>query len=282
MTSVEGTVGSDAAGTDAAGRRTSSRPPLVLRVPVDPDQDRSPAELVAAHLAVTVGGVVRLEVAPADDSPLLPLALAERCQRLRDLGAPEVAWQRLTTGRVADAILRGGDDPGSLLCMGFGSRHAPTSMLFSSVTEEVLRRSSLPVLVIGPRIVVPSAPLAQVVVATEGSEVASRAVAVATDLSDRLGMPLRSLRVEPPGGDAPSPGPLPPRHGSGAAVEVVVGSDPASTILRAIGDAPTLLVIGAHKRGGRRRFALGSVALDLVRQATCPVLVVPAAGTRST
>lgn len=249
--------------------------PLVLRVPVDPEGDeRGAAELLAAAVAVVADGTIQLEAAPTRDRAEV-LRLVDRCQVLRDLGAPSVGWRQLGPGRVPDAILDGGRAPGTILCMALGSRHAPGSMLFSSVTDEVLRRSPVTVLVAGPHLTPPTGRFEQVVVAADGSEVAARAVAAATELAARLGAPVRTVRVVAPATEHPRPSTTPTDEGPGA-VELVAAADPAGAILRAVGADPSILVIGAHKRGGPRRFALGSVALDLVRRARCPVLVVPA------
>ena len=43
-----------------------------------------------------------------------------------------------------------------------------------------------------------------------------------------------------------------------------------------------LIVIGSHCRAGLRRFALGSVAEEVLRKAGCPVLIVPAASSERT
>jgi nucleotide-binding universal stress UspA family protein len=56
---------------------------------------------------------------------------------------------------------------------------------------------------------------------------------------------------------------------------VVVGR-PATEIVRFLQEAGAdLLVMGTHGYGGVKRLLLGSVADQVVRQATCPVLVVP-------
>jgi nucleotide-binding universal stress UspA family protein len=55
---------------------------------------------------------------------------------------------------------------------------------------------------------------------------------------------------------------------------VQIGSA-ASEIVKASKDWPAdLVVIGSHGRGGIRRALLGSVAEGVMRQASCPVLVV--------
>lgn len=61
-------------------------------------------------------------------------------------------------------------------------------------------------------------------------------------------------------------------------LEVVEGRDIAQEILTAAARfAADLIVIGTHARTGLRRVLLGSVAEEVLRHATCPVLVVPSA-----
>lgn len=57
---------------------------------------------------------------------------------------------------------------------------------------------------------------------------------------------------------------------------VLAEGDPATEILRIAQERQTdLIVMGTHGRTGLRRFLMGSVAEQLVRRATCPVLTVP-------
>lgn len=64
---------------------------------------------------------------------------------------------------------------------------------------------------------------------------------------------------------------------------VVEEGDPAKVITRIAGDeAPDLLIMGTHGRGGFQRLVLGSVTEKVLRLVACPVLTVPppaAAGT---
>ena len=67
---------------------------------------------------------------------------------------------------------------------------------------------------------------------------------------------------------------LPPQA---AALDFVQIGSPETEIVNAAKDWPAdLIVIGSHGRGGIRRALLGSVAEGVMRQATCPVLVVRA------
>src|SRR4029453_3401945 len=56
---------------------------------------------------------------------------------------------------------------------------------------------------------------------------------------------------------------------------VVVGRPPAEIVRYAEGHAADVIVMGTHGYGAVKRFLLGSVADQVLRQATCPVLVVP-------
>jgi nucleotide-binding universal stress UspA family protein len=57
----------------------------------------------------------------------------------------------------------------------------------------------------------------------------------------------------------------------------VLEGDPAREICRAAAEhGATAIVLGTRGRGGVARFFLGSVALDVVRNAPCPVLTVGA------
>lgn len=57
---------------------------------------------------------------------------------------------------------------------------------------------------------------------------------------------------------------------------VVREGDPATEILRAIGEVrPILVVMGTHGRGGLPRLLLGSVAEKVIRQSPAPVLTIP-------
>ena len=65
-------------------------------------------------------------------------------------------------------------------------------------------------------------------------------------------------------------------------VDVVVGP-PAFEIVRYAGErGADLLVVGSHGRGIIRRFLLGSVAERVLREAGCPVMIVPDRALRAT
>ncbi|QUQ64046.1 universal stress protein [Kutzneria sp. CA-103260] len=52
----------------------------------------------------------------------------------------------------------------------------------------------------------------------------------------------------------------------------------AARVLHEVSEGADLLVLGSHQRGPVGELLLGSVSRECVRHATCPVVVVPAAG----
>jgi nucleotide-binding universal stress UspA family protein len=64
--------------------------------------------------------------------------------------------------------------------------------------------------------------------------------------------------------------------------DVVVGPAAAAIVSYADGHTADAIVIGSHGRGVIRRFLLGTVAERVLREANCPVLVVPDRALRGT
>ena len=144
-------------------------------------------------------------------------------------------------------------------------------------------------------------PVKRLVVATDFSDTAERALAVGIDFAKLMGAALDLVHVYPlpsTGVLSPMPGvvpaPLPgpdelqtiERRLTALGVKVedagvqylstyLVG-DPSDEInsyaRRAVAD---FIVVGTHGRTGIRRALLGSVAEQVIRRAHCPVLVVP-------
>jgi len=269
-------------------RRVADRPlvagveaPLTITVPVDPVVGPGVNELMAVSIARAAAVDLELVVMARSQVPDLAASMEARCRSLAEAGAPAVRWRELPPGRIAEAIVDYAEGPGPMvLCMALASRHATTSMLVSSVTEEVLRRSTVPVLVAGPHLGELPDRYDQVVVASEGSQGARGALAAGTALASLVGAEIRVVRVDHP--VPPPSAPDPHRSGRpadrGRAPEVISSPDPAGAILDAVaGRLRTILAMGCHKLGGQLRFALGPVTLDVVRRARCPVLVVPPA-----
>ena len=65
-------------------------------------------------------------------------------------------------------------------------------------------------------------------------------------------------------------------------LDVVVGPAAFEIVRRADERGADLLVLGSHGRGVIRRFLLGSVAERVLREAGCPVMIVPDRALRAT
>lgn len=128
-------------------------------------------------------------------------------------------------------------------------------------------------------------PPRRIMVAVDPSRVSLRAYRAAKTLAERYGAALECVYCEAP---------LPPELSAygvaggargrqvaaelqkrldGASVRVVPG-EPARLLPR-LSRSCDLLVLGTHRRRGAARLLLGSVAAAAVRDAVCPVLVVP-------
>ncbi len=138
-------------------------------------------------------------------------------------------------------------------------------------------------------------------VPTDGSPPARRAVDRATELAGKLGKPILGLYVIETGhtDGYPEFSVLPtedmyekhwekaqqmlkkaftPAQDAGVEVkmEVVRAENPWTGILDAAEEGSVdMIVMGSHGRGGLRRFLLGSVAERVARAAPCPVMLVP-------
>jgi nucleotide-binding universal stress UspA family protein len=119
----------------------------------------------------------------------------------------------------------------------------------------------------------------QILVATDFSESARRALAVGAQYARALGAHIHLLHISAAAGmDAMQPlADVKADAGDDVSITVVGRSgEPAEEILRyAASHSIGLIVMGTHGRTGVSRVLLGSVAESVLRNASCPVLVVP-------
>lgn len=143
----------------------------------------------------------------------------------------------------------------------------------------------------------------RIVVALDGSGRGERALPPATELATKLGLPLHLVRVadltwlrlglneaaleyaalsselaeEQAEAAAYLDGVAARLRGEGLAVTREVRSGFAARQLLALTGPNDLLAMASHGRTGPARLLLGSVAEEVTRQATCPVLLIRAA-----
>lgn len=222
---------------------------------------------------------------------LLPLKAALDQVRDRLRSADVRAVTEAVTGDAVDEILqRAGSEDFDLVALATRGRSGLARAFLGSVTEEVLRRATIPLLVTRPNLRVRD--WKRMLVALDGS---TRAEAILPDVA-RLGRALRAtlhvMRVVPPpvanSGLHRIPSyyteedPLPyltlacerlAQKGL-LALPLLREGAPAAEIVRSASEIEAgLICLTTHGRSGLSRAFLGSVAEQVMRNASCPVLV---------
>lgn len=222
--------------------------------------------------------------------------LRETRSRLR-IGepAPEVSTA-LVQGPLRAALLgHAGDAGATLIVMATRPLRGLRRVWSGSVTDELVRRCPVPVLVIlareGP---LPEPRVDRVMVPLDGTIAAEGVVAHAVAMARLFGAGLLFVRVVGPDRDSKAaerylasveqrvqPSGIP------AETRMAVGQDVAETLVRTATEAQASVVaLSSHYRRGLSRLIFGNVAEALVLDGSCPVLVLAgparrAAGSRS-
>lgn len=194
------------------------------------------------------------------------------------------------------ALLDASDDA-DLLVLGARGIGGFKALLLGSVSQQCLHHATCPVAIVrGDRHDVPER-TARIVVGTDGSEPARRALDWALEAGRRHRAAVEAVTVWAPPymtgevftGVAFDPAPLAAAAGrtlddaleaadtSGLPAPVtrtVSTGGAAATILR-LAETADLVVVGSRGLGGFRELLLGSVSHQLAHHATCPVVVVP-------
>jgi nucleotide-binding universal stress UspA family protein len=197
---------------------------------------------------------------------------------------------------VVDTMKKHGVD---LVVMGTHARTGAARLFLGSTTEAVLRSSTAPVLTVRATQPLERHPFAIALLGVDDSEASDAAVALAAKLAGAFKTQIIACNAI----DATqlyenaASYPFDPQelleemHAEGeaivaralkrasfdaaaATVEVVDGSAATALLESAQQHNATVIVLGSHGRRGLRRFFLGSVAEDIVRGSTVPVLVV--------
>jgi nucleotide-binding universal stress UspA family protein len=303
----------------------------VVLAPVDGSTRALHAVPWAAKLAGPDGTVVLLRVVPPQpeyaESLFSFVGAEERVREIQD------AWTRTAKADMdeAEALLSGSGvtveqmvaegEPDEeivaaaarrgvqMIAMASHGRGAVGRAIFGSVADRVARTAPVPVLILRSpdEDVVPSVAVSRIVVPLDGSEIAARALPVASELAEHLAAPVHVIRAVDAALSLPmasgvfGAGPVVDANvtdqiweeaeaearstvtaavsqlqseGVDASGGIVIGS-PFFAISEAI-EPGDLLTLTSHGRGGVRRWLLGSVAEKLVREAKAPVMLVPA------
>ncbi len=300
----------------------------VVLTPIDGSELALGAVPLAATLAGPAGTVMLLRVIPpharqntqgtagdegaqAIEQAWTSAAEAELDEAAHSLETLDVDVKRLVvTGEPDEEIVAAAARHGAdLIAMASRGRGAIGRAIFGSVADHVARTATVPVLIVRAATEETGKPvaIARLVVPHDGSEVAARALPVASDLARRLGIPVHVVRAVDPVtsmpmgrgvyGTAPMvSAEITDRVWQEAEAEAKATVTEATAHLKdegivasgavlngspffAISDATQpgdLIVLTSHGRGGVRRWLLGRVAEKLVREAPVPVLLVPA------
>ena len=265
-------------------------------VPLDGSALAERAVTPARSLAERIGASLVLVTARRGDDDV---GEARQCL---DKQAAELGFDRVETAIVhdrsaAEAVLTQARDPNAVVCMSSHGRSGVGRAMLGSVAEDVLRGSDRPVLVVGPSLERGCWQYAhwfadgKLLVAIDGSKASETVVPAAAEWSRLLGLRAWAVRVatisigidwkrEEYAAEAaalvrPVAEAL-PDVGGPAQWDVIEGPSVAVSLLYYANHLPaSLVVMGTHGRTGLARVALGSVAMHVVHQSHCPVLVVP-------
>jgi nucleotide-binding universal stress UspA family protein len=201
----------------------------------------------------------------------------------------DTEFERIITvdSHAADAIQQTvSAQADSMICMTTHGRGRLRWAVAGSVAEEVIRDSSEPILLVGPRGEPTwSHPKGRVVVCTDGTSTGPAATREACAWAEALDLEVTIVFVGHPLDieDAEHPeavfGPLEEIvRAAGVPVnERLIRSSFVAGALTDLADEAetTMLVMAAHRHFAAARVALGSVTMGVLNSASCPVLVIP-------
>jgi nucleotide-binding universal stress UspA family protein len=175
--------------------------------------------------------------------------------------------------------------PYAVLCLTTHGRGALGEMLLGSVSDEVLRSSTTPTVLVGPACEPSTFPTSkEVVVAVDGSPGCLTVLPTVSEWAQHLDLAVHLVTVEAAGttGRAMDPD-LNESLDQAAAVlgdagvqverHVLLSNHPADVIVTfAAARHAAFVAMGSHGAGGLAASALGRVTTHVVRHASCPVL----------
>ncbi|MDH3293922.1 MAG: universal stress protein [Acidimicrobiia bacterium] len=266
-----------------------------ILVPLDGTDVATNALVAGDHLAKKWG--CQLEVLyltrTFDESLGIDHIVREQAGKMVD--AEHVVIQPLQYS-VADDIAQHFDKvPNTLVVMNTEARGRIAAVL-DNVAEEVLRTIRQPLLLLGNGVELDEDwPTGPIMVCTDGSDFAESIGPLAATWARELGQPLMLVTVIDTSAVPPDISPVSEINavanfardletsgatGSGSATALAVnydalhGDNPSKAIVD-YADAidASMIVMATHGRSGLRRAVYGSVAMDVIRHADCPVLV---------
>jgi nucleotide-binding universal stress UspA family protein len=253
------------------------------------------AERYAQLLSRSTGAALEVAHVVAGPSPAYEALGSEVEAHATDLGAtcrllrPEQGDGHRPSRPLVRYLSEGAGAGEVLVVVSSHGRRALTRAVLGSLTDDVLRETGRPVLVVGPD-AVPADRIPRVAACTDGSDLAAEIVPAAAGLAAELGVPLWIVAVQDPaaplpaGGDVVDAGSVESlaRTVPGdveVAWDVLHGGSAAAAITEFARQEPgTVIALASHGRGGLAAAVAGSVAQAVIRAAEGPVLVLRPSG----
>lgn len=191
-----------------------------------------------------------------------------------------------------------GEFPDPAICMSTRGHFDVGHWLFGSTAAELVSRSKIPMLFVGPAVDIETPPrFDTALICTDGSGFADAILSTASDWTQALNLrpqvvqvldPEVRVKLEAAEGDVVESATvyrvaddLSKASDAGVDWDVLHGDDAARAIVDHANDTqPSLIAMATHGRTGWARIAAGSVATAVVHKAPCPVLLVRPDGTR--
>ncbi len=260
--------------------------PKTIVVPLDGSELAERAVPVATPLAHHLGADVVLTSATYGDTRARSSYLDHVAVLSGDDGIERVV---IADTEAVDAIEQTvGARPGAMVCMTTHGRGRLRWAVTGSVAEDVIRASTEPILLVGPRGEPSwSRPARRVVACVDGTEAGRAATrqacawAHALDLQVHLVFATHPLDVESTEHPETIFEPFAEivrAEGLAVHAEQLFRSSFLGGALADFAEEPpaTLIVMAAHRHTGLARAVLGSTIMAVLNVASCPVLVVPA------
>jgi nucleotide-binding universal stress UspA family protein len=199
-------------------------------------------------------------------------------------------------GRPADEIIAAAERcRADMIAVGAHAKGAAGRLLLGTVSEEVARRSKLPVVVV--RELAEGTKIARILIALDHDAPSREAAKLAVAVAESMKVPVEGIHViELPVVPSYAAGPLAfpmddltpelleeircsiteetTRALGGKSIPIKFTAGPAAREIVRFARPSDVIVCGTHGRSALGRLAFGSVATKLLRKAPCPVLIV--------
>jgi nucleotide-binding universal stress UspA family protein len=256
-----------------------------MTIPVDPNHGAT----TALDVGVDIARAARFEVevvaaVPPGLSEITTDAfLRRRAAEAAARGAGPVLRSTLASGHTARLLAEHLRADSTMVALATRGRGPVGETVLGSVSEELMRISPVPLLMVGPDGEASSAGYDRIVVALDGSPTAERVLPDAELLAGLLGAEVVLMELLDSSASSPEEAETTylARLAEGLQLpegrvswQTLQGRNPADAILEVADRKPgTIIAMGTHGRTPLRRLTKGSVAVDVVRRALGPVLL---------